>query len=96
MPHQSSTKQLPFSIHLFQEGQLYIAYVPELDLSSCGNTPEEARRNIHDAIEGFLETSQELGTLEEILEEAGFQLKKGSWRPLKKFVSLDHIDVALK
>ncbi len=43
-----------------------------------------------------METSQELGTLEEILEEAGFQLKKGSWRPLKKFVSLDHIDVALK
>ena len=55
MPQQYSVQKLPFTAHLFQEGELYVAHVPELDLSSCGNTPEEARRNIHDAIEGFLE-----------------------------------------
>jgi predicted RNase H-like HicB family nuclease len=53
------------------EGKTYVAYLPELDLSSCGATDEEARRNIRDAVRGFLETSAEMGTLAEILEEAG-------------------------
>ena len=96
MPRQSTTKELPFTVHLFQDGNVYIAYVPELDLSSCGDTPEAARKNIQDAIEGFLETSKDMGVLSEILEEAGFQLKKSGWRPLKKFISLDHFTVNLK
>ena len=62
---------IPYTVHTFKEGETYIAYVPELDLSSCGATNEEARRNIRDAVQGFLETSAEMGTLEEILEEAG-------------------------
>jgi predicted RNase H-like HicB family nuclease len=60
-----------FTVHTFKEGETYVAYVPELDLSSCGATDEEARRNIRDAVRGFLETSTEMGTLAEILEEAG-------------------------
>ena len=96
MTQSYSIIDLPFTAHLFQEGEVYIAYVPELDLSSCGDTPEEARRNIRDAIEGFLETSEEMGTLGEILEEAGFERAAGTWRPLKKFVSLDHLTVSLK
>jgi len=60
-----------FTVHTFKEGKTYVAYVPELDLSSCGATDEEARRNIRDAVRGFLETSTEMGTLAEILEEAG-------------------------
>ncbi len=50
-----------------------IIAVPELDVSSCGETEEEARKNIQDAVRGFLETSEAMGTLEEILEEAGYQ-----------------------
>ncbi|MFQ5741260.1 MAG: type II toxin-antitoxin system HicB family antitoxin [Acidobacteriota bacterium] len=87
-------KKLSFTTHLFREGKLYVAYVPELDLSTCGESPEEARDNIRDAVEGSLETSEELGTLEEILEEAGFQLKKDTWQP-PEFVSLDRLTVTL-
>ena len=61
---------LSFTTHVFKEGGTYVAYVPELDVSSCGATDEEARRNIKDAVLGFLETSEEMGTLQEILEEA--------------------------
>ena len=66
-------QDLSFTIHIFKEGLAFVAYVPELDLSSCGATEQEARRNIRDAVQGFLETSAELGTLPEILEEAGYE-----------------------
>jgi predicted RNase H-like HicB family nuclease len=64
-------QDISFTVHTFKEGKMYVAYVPELDLSSCGATDEEARKNIRDAVRGFVETSAEMGTLAEILEEAG-------------------------
>jgi hypothetical protein len=61
-----------FTAHIFKEGATYIAYVPALDLSSCGATDEDARRNIRVAVRGFLKASAEIGTLDEILEESGY------------------------
>lgn len=58
-------QEISFTIHIFKEGRTYVAYVPELDLSSCGATDAEARRNIRDAVEGFLETGSDMGTLPE-------------------------------
>jgi len=54
---------ISFTVHIFKEGPTYVAYVPELDLSSCGATHEEARKNVCDAVRGFLETSAAMGTL---------------------------------
>ena len=62
-----------FDTHIFKEGDTYVAYVPALDVSSCGATDEEARRNIRDAVRGSLATSADMGTLDEILREAGYQ-----------------------
>ena len=44
---------LSFTVHLFREGDTYVAYVPALDVSSCGATDDAARRNIRDAVRGF-------------------------------------------
>jgi len=88
-------KDISFTVHLFREGDAYVAYVPELDVSSCGDTADEARTNIQDATRGFLETSQEMGTLNEVLEEAGYQLEGETWRA-PEFVSLDHLSLSLK
>ena len=52
-----------------------ITVIPELDVSSCGDNPGEARNNIQDAIRGFLGASEEMGALEEILEEGGYRLE---------------------
>ena len=49
------------SLHTFKEGKMYIAYVPELDLSSCGASDEEARKHPR-CLRGFVETSAEMGT----------------------------------
>lgn len=59
-----------FTVRILREGDAFIAYVPELDVSSCGDTEAEAKRNISDAVQGFLETAREHGTLKEILIEA--------------------------
>jgi len=63
---------ISFTVHIFKEGEMYVAYVPELDLSSCGATDDEARKNVRDAVQGFLETSADMGTLNEVLEQAGY------------------------
>jgi predicted RNase H-like HicB family nuclease len=67
-----------FDTHIFKEGGAYVAYVPALDVSSCGATDEEARRNIRDAVRGYLAASADLGTLDEILREAGYHQEGAS------------------
>jgi predicted RNase H-like HicB family nuclease len=72
-------QDVAYTVHTFKEAGTYVAYVPELDLSSCGATTDEAQKNIRDAVQGFLETSTAMGTLDEILQEAGYQRKDGAW-----------------
>ena len=88
-------QDISFTVHTFKEGQTFVAYVPELDVSSCVATDEEARRNIRDAVRGFLETSAEMGTLSEILEEAGYGHDGETWRA-PEFVSLDRLTLSVK
>ena len=40
-----------------REGDGYVALCPELDVASQGDTIEEARKNIREAVELFLETA---------------------------------------
>jgi len=54
---------------VFKEGRTYVSYCPELDVSSCGNTIDEARKNLKIAVSLFLEEAKNMGTL----ERAGFK-----------------------
>ena len=62
---------------IFREGDLYVGVCPDLDVSSFGETIEEARRSLREALEAFIEECKAMGTLAEVLEEAGFAFK---WR----------------
>jgi len=42
-----------------REGDGYVALCPELDIASQGDTVEEARANLTEAVEGFLEAASE-------------------------------------
>ena len=75
----------------FEEGSVIIAHCVSLDVSSCGKDLEEARRNIRDAVAGFIETCGEMRTLEEVLEDSGFVKKGESWIP-PALVSTDSVD----
>lgn len=73
-------QDIAFTVHIFREADLCVAHVPELDVSTCGTTTEEARRNIRDAVRGFLETAEEMGTLKDVLEESGYRFENGHWQ----------------
>jgi predicted RNase H-like HicB family nuclease len=66
-------QDIAYTVHTFKEGNTYVAYVPELDLSSCGATRDNARKNMRDAVAGFLESAAARGALNLILEEAGYR-----------------------
>ena len=87
-------QDIAFTVHIFREGDVYVAHVPELDVSSCGDTTEIVRKNIRDAVQGFLETSEEMGRLAAVLEESGYRLNDGQWLA-PEFVALDRQSVGL-
>jgi predicted RNase H-like HicB family nuclease len=65
-------QQLDFDMIVFQEGKAYVAYCPELDLSSCGDNVDDARANLKTAVRLFIEETDKLGTLDQVLQEAGY------------------------
>ena len=78
-------KQFSFSSLIFREGGTYVAYSPQLDLSSCGISVDHARKMLKEAVWLFIEEAEKMGTLKQILEEAGYhpsdQDKAGEWIP---------------
>ncbi|MGA7877198.1 MAG: hypothetical protein WCA08_16185 [Desulfoferrobacter sp.] len=56
---------------VWREGNMYVAYCPELDIPSCGETVDQARRNLQEAILINLEETKKMGTLDMFIEEAG-------------------------
>jgi len=74
--------QIEFDMIAFKERANYVAYCPELDISSCGNTVEQAKEMLKSAIRLFLEEAEKMGTLEDILEEANYKKDtSGKWLP---------------
>lgn len=67
--------RIEFDAIVFQEGDAYVAYSPKLDVSSCGKTVDDAKNNLKTAVRLFLEESSKMGTLEDILDEAGYESK---------------------
>jgi predicted RNase H-like HicB family nuclease len=70
---------LSVKIEVFQEGDVYVALSPELSISSFGETIEEAKVSVGEAIEAFIEECERMGTLEDVLEESGFSQSKHIW-----------------
>lgn len=85
---------IPFTIRVFREAGVYVAHAAELDLSSCGDTPDDAQENIKIAVRAFLQTAEEHGTLETVLEESGYTHEENGWLA-PEFVSMDHVSVDL-
>lgn len=74
----SKTKDIEYTVQIWKEGHKFVAHGMPLVVMSSGRTPEEARRALDEAVHAFLVTAADMGTLEEILEEAGYKLKEGS------------------
>ncbi len=74
-------QRIHYRAEFFREGELFVALAPELNVSSFGETLEEAKRSIQEAVEAFVEECERMGTLEEVMEEAGFVKKNDAWAP---------------
>ena len=75
---------IKFDRIVFKEGRDYVAYCPELDISSCGETIEHAKKMLKTAVRLFIEEAEKMGTLEDILFESNYTKdEKGRWIPPK-------------
>lgn len=72
---------ITYNVQLFEEDDVIVSLCPELNVSSFGDTPEEAADSLKEAVSLFLEGCKEMGTLETVLEEAGYRLVDGRWIP---------------
>jgi len=76
-------------IEIFKEEDTYVALSPELNVSSFGETIEDAKKSLKEAIEAFVEECERMGTLEDVLEESGFTKINDSWKPRKPVAKED-------
>ena len=73
---------IDYDMIIFKEEGTYIAYCPELDISSCGNTVEHAKEMLKTAVRLFVEEANKMGTLDDILDEARYRKDpSGRWQP---------------
>ncbi|MFO0794177.1 MAG: hypothetical protein U0586_08925 [Candidatus Brocadiaceae bacterium] len=81
-------------IEIFKEGNVYVALSPKLNVSSFGDTIEDAKRFVKEVTEIFIEECQEMGTLEGVLYEAGFSKINDPWE-LRRPVAEENLAFAL-
>ena len=89
-----SKGSVQFTTRIFKEGRIYVAHALELDVSSCGGTKEKALKNLKDAVRLFLEEAEKMGTLEQILEEAGYG-KSNQKIASRSFISVQRVTLPL-
>ena len=76
----TSAPEISFTVQVWKENSAYIGYVPELDVSSCGDSIRQVKTRLREAVGLFLEEAARLGTLEDILSEAGFVKHGNAYR----------------
>ena len=64
-------KELILTAVIRKEQGRYSSWCPELDVASQGDTMEEARRNLKEAVELHVETMVQEGEVMELLEKVG-------------------------
>lgn len=57
----------------------YAGFCAELNISVSGDSPEQTRERLIEAVRAFLVESKRTGVLGNILEEAGFVHTAGEW-----------------
>ena len=70
---------IEYTIQIWREGNQFIAHAMPLDVMSSGSTPEKAKEALYEAVHLFLETAADMGTLDEILQETGYEFKQENW-----------------
>ena len=86
--------EIQFTTQIFKEGRTFVAHTRELDVSSCGGTQQRALQNLKEAVRLFLEEAEKMGTLEQILADAGY-LKRKSKLQGPRFITTQRVSLPL-
>lgn len=70
-------------VDIFMEGKVFIAYTPAFDLTTQGSSVAEAKYNLREAMELWVESCRKMGTLEQALAELGWNVRKAKYAPPK-------------
>src|SRR3990167_8934809 len=91
--------KLPLTIKVFYEGTSkdapWVSYNPEFKVASCGPSPKKAEANLKEAIRGVLETCDDIGTLEQLMQEAGFLIEDKKIKLDKATTKIEKVDVSI-
>lgn len=68
-------------IMFLREKDSFIAYTPVLDLSTVGDSLEEAKMRFDEAVRIFFEEIIEKGTIDDVLTELGWQKQNNQFVP---------------
>ena len=69
--------RISYTSEIYEEDRQVVALCPELNVSSFGDSPEQALDSLKEAVSAFLEECRGMGTLEIVLEEAGYHRHPG-------------------
>jgi predicted RNase H-like HicB family nuclease len=69
-----------YTVSIWKEGNQFIAHAMPLDVASAGATPDAARAALDEAVRLFLATSIEMGTIDQVLDEAGYERTDNGWQ----------------
>ncbi|HKI61826.1 MAG TPA: hypothetical protein VKA31_05985, partial [Mariprofundaceae bacterium] len=58
------TINIDLNVTVAKKRGYFLASCEQLDVHAEGDSPEDAMRHVHDALQGFLRTCLEMGTLE--------------------------------
>ena len=61
-------KILKYAATVWKETEGYVSKCPELGVTSCGDSFEEALNNLKEAVDLYLENAKELDLIEEVTE----------------------------
>ncbi|MBI4430498.1 MAG: type II toxin-antitoxin system HicB family antitoxin [Candidatus Omnitrophica bacterium] len=86
-------KRIEFTSLIFRENETFVSFCPELSVASCGDTVDDARRRLKEAVRLFIEESDRMGTLEDILTEEGF-IRSGSEWISPPLIATEHCEVS--
>jgi predicted RNase H-like HicB family nuclease len=89
-------KTIIVTVEIWKEGGMFTSYCPELDIASCGHTPEEAKKNLKEVIAIQLEETAKLGTLNDFLAEAGYVLEDKILKLEKKIVDFEELAIPVE
>jgi len=78
---KSVDMQFGLPVTFLKEGDNFIAYTPALDLSTFGPTFDKAKKNFVEAVNIFFEEIIEMGTVNDVLTELGWQKENGRLVP---------------